>query len=71
VEQCRRCRFSFVREGELRCQERFIQVCRDEGDIQKLELIPGVCRLINVNNDCDVFQPKRFERVMRLLYWFR
>lgn len=70
-EQCKQCRYAFVRDGEHRCQERFMQLCRHEDDIQKLDLVPGVCRLINSKNDCDVFQPKRFERLKRVLDRFR
>ena len=65
-EQCRSCRHLVRRNEEALCRARQVQKCVREGDVQKLLMVPGLCHLLNPDNDCDVFAPRRFQRLRAL-----
>lgn len=71
MNPCERCRHSFVTQDGLRCGKRFMQQCRHAGDVQFLEMVPGLCPLLNPNDDCAEFKPKLLVRLRDALGRFR
>ncbi len=65
--QCKRCRYSFYARDELRCGKRMMQRCRQDGSVQRLEMVPGLCSVLNTADDCSVFRPKLFNWLKDLL----
>jgi hypothetical protein len=59
MTQCEKCRYSFLERYERRCRKRLMQRCRHVGPVQKLELVPGLCSVLNPAGDCGVFK-RRF-----------
>ena len=58
MTQCERCRYSFIERDERWCRKRLMQQCRHEGPIQRLELGPGLCDVLNPDSNCSVFKPR-------------
>jgi hypothetical protein len=56
--QCRRCRYSSFSPNDRRCCKRLMQRCRHTRSVQKLELVPGLCWVLNPNDDCPLFKPR-------------
>ncbi len=59
MKQCRRCRLSFRCRGEIWCRVRSVQVCHHNGGVQKLTMAPGLCQILNPQNNCSLFKPIR------------
>lgn len=58
MQQCIKCRYVYSQQDDLRCRQRQIQKCRQEGSRQILEQVDGYCNLINPENDCSQYKPK-------------
>lgn len=58
MQQCRRCRYWSFALNDRRCCKRLMQRCRWEGNIQRLEMVSGLCSVLNPNDDCPLFKPK-------------
>ena len=71
MNQCLRCRFSFLAGDGLLCRKRSVQLCRHEGNVQRLEVIPGRCAQLNRNDDCPVFKPRFWVWLLDLPKRFR
>jgi hypothetical protein len=56
MEQCKRCRHSFLEQDDLLCRERTGSVYQHEGDKEVLNMKPRQCLLLNPNDDCVLFQ---------------
>jgi|GEM_PF-1833254 hypothetical protein len=67
-EQCRGCRHLFYRFGNALCNKRMLQKCIHEGDTQKVLMAPGLCYLLNPDNQCAEYAPPRFHRLKK---WFK
>lgn len=58
MSQCKQCHHSVKIRGELRCLVREMRRCRYDGKVQRLEMVPGLCSVLNPHDDCPVFMPK-------------
>jgi hypothetical protein len=57
-EQCEQCRHSKMMDGQLRCRVRLQQMCRIRDDLQSLEMVPGLCYILNPDSNCPDYSPK-------------
>ena len=55
MEQCRRCKYLLIKHNDWYCRFRVMQRCRHENNRQTLEMVPGMCRALNPQDDCVVF----------------
>ena len=58
MNQCARCKYVRKASSGWTCKKRTIQLCVREAGVQKL-LLTNLCSLLNPNDDCPEFQPKR------------
>lgn len=63
-EQCRACRHVRLQDNDALCAKRRVQHCERDNDEQRLMMKPGICRLLNEANTCDLFAPPQ-------LHWLR
>lgn len=67
MAQCDECRYAVLRKGEMLCKKREVQLCRNSGDRVVLSMVPGRCRFVNPDNDCELFEEKFWLRLKRSL----
>lgn len=57
--QCETCRHSRSNGEQNVCRVRTVHLCEHRGDVQRLREKPAPCAVLNPDNDCEKYQPRR------------
>ncbi|HNZ47756.1 MAG TPA: hypothetical protein PLZ53_02165 [Candidatus Hydrogenedentes bacterium] len=66
-EQCVTCRYKRTIRGEARCAKRMMQFCAHEKGLQTLQMVPGICAVLNPENNCADYRRRNFHRLRTAL----
>lgn len=64
--QCPQCRHSRNIKGQLRCLVRLQQMCSVKEGKQMLQMVPGLCEVLNPEDNCPDYSAKISIRLKRL-----